>query len=104
MSGAADEVRKIFGLAMASTVIDRRYKASLSHRRSQTAATGKLFRVHDERVFGSLRDDSFYFPAGMAVNAMDLRLAVLVLPSMQPTLTLYWPGFGEFSQPIGNDW
>jgi hypothetical protein len=40
---------------------------------------------------------------GMAVNAMDLRLAIAVLPSMQPTLTLYLPGFGKFSQPIGND-
>ena len=50
--------------------------------------------------------DKFFrtaFPR-MAVNAMDLRLAVAVLPSMHPTLTLYFPGLGKFSQPIGNDW
>lgn len=39
---------------------------------------------------------------GMEVNEMDLRLAVVVLPSMHPTFTLYLPGLGKFSQPIGN--
>jgi hypothetical protein len=48
----------------------------------------------------------FYFAEEwmfIAVNEMDLRMAVSRFPSRHATLTLYFPGLGKNSQPMGND-
>jgi len=48
----------------------------------------------------------FYFAEELmfiALNKMDLRLAVSRLLSRHATLALYFPGLGKYSQPMGND-
>jgi hypothetical protein len=48
----------------------------------------------------------FYFAEEwmfIAVNEMDLRMAVSMFPSRHATLTLHFPGLGKYSQPMGND-
>jgi hypothetical protein len=48
----------------------------------------------------------FYFAEEwlfIAVNEMDLSLAVSRFSSRHATLALYFPGLGKYSQPMGND-
>ncbi len=48
----------------------------------------------------------FYFAEEwmfIALNEMDLWLAVSRLPSRHATLTLDFPDLGKYSQPMGND-